>query len=53
MSKKAVKIKNKKKYSKPKISSEKVFETAALACGKCLAGNPIFKPTGCAPLRYS
>jgi hypothetical protein len=28
----------KKKYVKPAIKSEKVFETAALACGKCLTG---------------
>lgn len=31
--------KNKKrKYIKPKIKTQKVFETAALACGKCLTG---------------
>ncbi len=35
-----------KKYSKPKIVSEKVFEHASLACGKCISGNPIFK-SGC------
>lgn len=40
------KIKNKKKYTKPKITSEKVFEHASLACGKCISGNPIFK-SGC------
>lgn len=34
-------MKKKKKYSKPEIKSEKVFETAALACGKCQTG-----PTG-------
>ena len=28
----------KKKYIKPKIKTQKVFETAALACGKCLTG---------------
>ena len=28
----------KKKYIKPKINTQKVFETAALACGKCLTG---------------
>jgi hypothetical protein len=33
--------KKKKKYVKPRIKSEKIFETAALACGKCTAGNPI------------
>jgi len=42
---------NKKKYEKPAIKSEKVFETAALACGKCVAG-----PTGqlqCRTLKQS
>ncbi|MBI4656801.1 MAG: hypothetical protein HY746_08670 [Elusimicrobia bacterium] len=34
-------MKQKKKYEKPKIKSEKIFETAALACGKCVTG-----PTG-------
>ncbi len=33
--------KKRKPYQKPKITSEKVFETAALACGKCITG-----PTG-------
>ena len=33
--------KSRKAYKKPKIKSEKIIETAALACGKCLAGNPI------------
>jgi hypothetical protein len=28
----------KKQYVKPKIRSQKVFETAALACGKCASG---------------
>lgn len=28
----------KKKYVKPEVVSEKVFETAALACGKCYVG---------------
>ncbi|MCS7231852.1 MAG: hypothetical protein RMJ67_06920 [Elusimicrobiota bacterium] len=32
----------KKKYIKPKITSEKIFEQASLACGKCISGNPIF-----------
>jgi len=32
---------NKKKYVKPSVRAEKIFETAALACGKCTAGNPI------------
>ncbi len=31
-------MKNKKKYIKPKIKAQKIFETAALACGKCLSG---------------
>lgn len=34
-------MKKKKPYIKPAIKSEKVFETAALACGKCITG-----PTG-------
>ena len=34
-------MKKKKPYIKPAIKSEKVFETAALACGKCKSG-----PTG-------
>jgi hypothetical protein len=33
--------KNKKTYHKPTVKSEKIIETAALACGKCLGGNPI------------
>jgi len=28
----------KKKYEKPRIKTEKIFETAALACGKCING---------------
>jgi len=36
-------LKPKKKYQKPFIKSEKIFETAALACGKCISGNPIFR----------
>jgi len=28
----------KKKYEKPRIKTEKIFETAALACGKCIHG---------------
>lgn len=28
-------MKKKKPYSKPAVKSEKIFETAALACGKC------------------
>jgi len=31
-------MKKKKPYTKPEIKSEKVFETAALACGKCQSG---------------
>lgn len=30
--------KRKKPYQKPQISSEKMFETTALACGKCTSG---------------
>lgn len=25
-------------YEKPEVHSEKMFETAALACGKCVSG---------------
>ncbi|MCX7956952.1 MAG: hypothetical protein N2643_03540 [Endomicrobia bacterium] len=38
--------KKKKKYNKPKITSEKILEKASLACGKCISGNPIFT-SGC------
>lgn len=31
-------MKKKKPYVKPTIRTEKVFETAALACGKCNTG---------------
>jgi hypothetical protein len=31
-------MKKKKRYEKPSLKTEKVFETAALACGKCVAG---------------
>lgn len=31
-------MKKKKPYKKPSIKTEKVFETAALACGKCING---------------
>lgn len=31
-------MKKKKIYQKPSMKTEKVFETAALACGKCIAG---------------
>lgn len=31
-------MKKKKPYQKPKLKTEKVFETAALACGKCISG---------------
>jgi len=31
-------MKKKKKYEKPKIKTQKIFETAALACGKCQTG---------------
>ena len=34
-------MKKKRKYSKPAMKTEKVFETAALSCGKCQSG-----PTG-------
>ncbi len=35
--------KKKKKYVKPEIKKEKIFEQAALACGKCISGNPVYK----------
>lgn len=31
-------MKSKKKYIKPSIKKEKIYETATLACGKCLTG---------------
>jgi hypothetical protein len=31
-------MKKKKPYVKPSMKTEKIFETAALACGKCTAG---------------
>ncbi|MHB0995344.1 MAG: hypothetical protein ACYC2I_03130 [Elusimicrobiales bacterium] len=31
-------MKKKKPYKKPSLKTEKIFETAALACGKCLTG---------------
>lgn len=31
-------MKKKKPYVKPSLKTEKVFETAALACGKCQIG---------------
>lgn len=34
-------MKKKKKYVKPAMKTEKIFETAALACAKCQSG-----PTG-------
>lgn len=33
----------KEKYEKPGLRSQKIFETATLACGKCNAG-PIKQP---------
>ncbi|MCX5776322.1 MAG: hypothetical protein NTX32_01620 [Candidatus Firestonebacteria bacterium] len=36
-------LKKKEKYEKPKIKSQKIFETATLACGKCYSG-PIYQP---------
>jgi len=35
--------KQKKAYKKPAIRSEKIIETAALACGKCVANGPLFQ----------
>jgi hypothetical protein len=37
------KKKKKKVYFAPSISTQKVIETAALACGKCIGGNPIYQ----------
>lgn len=31
-------MKKRKKYEKPAVKTDKVFETAALACGKCQTG---------------
>lgn len=33
----------KRKYTKPKVKSEKIIETAALSCGKCTSGLPYFE----------
>ena len=33
----------KKPYKKPVIRSERIIETAALACGKCLASGPLYQ----------
>ncbi|MBI4803084.1 MAG: hypothetical protein HY796_11225 [Elusimicrobia bacterium] len=41
--------KKKKPYSKPALKSEKIFETAALACGKCQTGPT--NQTACKTLR--
>lgn len=35
--------KQKKSYKKPVIKSEKIIETAALACGKCFASGPLYQ----------
>ena len=32
--------KKKKPYTKPALKSEKILESAALACGKCVGANP-------------
>jgi len=45
--------KKKKKYVKPLISSEKVFETATLGCGKCYsASTPVYNQA-CVSVRYA
>lgn len=41
--------KKKKPYVKPAIKSEKVFETAALACGKCQTA--VTKQAACTSLK--
>ncbi len=33
----------KRRYVKPKVSSEKIIETAALSCGKCVGGLPYWE----------
>jgi hypothetical protein len=44
--------KKKKKYIKPKVKSEKIIETAALACGKCTSGLPFWDPNcGIIPMK--
>lgn len=44
-------MKSKRKYSKPDIKKEKIYETASLACGKCQTG-PI-NQLACRTLRRS
>lgn len=31
-------MKKRKNYEKPRLKTEKIFETAALSCGKCITG---------------
>jgi len=45
------KAKKKKPYTKPAIESEKILESAALACGKCQSGPTGKGSPGCRSLR--
>ena len=46
--------KRKKPYKKPKIKSEKILESAALACGKCVGTVPTGQGSpACRSLRKS
>jgi hypothetical protein len=42
-----------KPYKKPVIKSEKIIETAALACGKCLGGGPLYQNACKSKSRFS
>ena len=39
---------HRKKYQKPQVTSERVFETNALACGKCQNVNQLSFGAACA-----
>ncbi|MBN1823205.1 MAG: hypothetical protein JW803_02680 [Endomicrobiales bacterium] len=45
--------KTKKPYQKPDFKSEKVIETAALACGKCFMSGPVYQQVCQAKKRLS
>jgi len=45
-------MKKKKKYRKPQIKTEKIFETALLGCGKCISG-PTWNPNCSIVIRLS
>lgn len=42
---------DRKKYHKPKIKTEKLFENTVLACGKCPGGSG--SPSQCGTARHS